>query len=83
MVGHTAFSRNEDPSFHDPPELLNLLPMNRGVTKTDLKPIIFRRIMTPRDHNAATNRQREQRKVHQRRSTDADIDDIQPAGKQS
>src|SRR5690348_7626669 len=57
--------------------------MNRFLADTDFEAVVLRRIVTAGDHDAAVDRQVEERKVEQRRGTDADIDDIQPACQES
>ena len=60
-------------SFHLGANFLDLLAVERVLAETDLKAVVFGRIVAGRDLNPAVDFEMEQRKIEQRAGTNADV----------
>src|SRR6185437_9977581 len=70
--------RYECTFLHHSSKFLNFLSMDGRLADTDLEPVIFGRVVTPGNHDAAADLQRKQGKVDERGRTNSEVDDIQP-----
>ena len=69
-----------DPPFDDPPQLLDLLPIDRIGADADLEAVEVGRIMASGDHHAAVHPEVADGEIEHRGGAQADIGHIDPRG---